>query len=128
MNLRPHHILCIQKFTGHGYSEAFTAHMTSVVSGLTDQPQTQITLTEGGDGLCKMCPNSRNGACISLDKVAMMDAAVLRICDLAYMDNVVWEEVARKARERIFQTEEFHKICAHCQWVELCRNTEICYE
>lgn len=32
MNFRPHHLLCIQKFTGHGYNADFTAHMKMIVS------------------------------------------------------------------------------------------------
>ena len=38
MQLRPHHLLCIQKFTGHGYDEPFTQHMTSIVSALKSHP------------------------------------------------------------------------------------------
>ena len=37
MKIRPHHLLCIQKYTGHGYDAAFTAHMTALVSGLSDR-------------------------------------------------------------------------------------------
>ncbi len=128
MNLRPHHLLCIQKFTGHGYDSDFTAHMKSVVSELSENPQTQITVAQGCDELCKMCPNNINGVCASLEKVALMDSAVLGICDLSYGENVPWAKTARKARERILETEEFSGICACCQWFELCRRTEASYE
>ena len=124
MNLRPHHLLCIQKFTGHGYDAAFTAHMTSVVSKLAGDPMTLITVTRGCDELCKVCPNNRNDACTSLEKVALMDSVVLQICDLAYGESVPWEDLMSKVRERIFETDEFHRVCASCQWFELCRSTE----
>ncbi len=128
MNLRPHHLLCIQKFTGHGYNESFTAHMTSIVSELTDEPMTQIALTRGCDDLCKMCPNNINNVCTSLEKVASMDSAVLSICGLAYGEKNSWAYLSDKARERIFETDEFNKICTCCQWFELCKNTEVYYE
>ena len=128
MNLRPHHLLCIQKFTGHGYNADFTAHMKSIVSELTVNPETQITVVHGCDDLCKMCPNNIGGVCTSLEKVNLMDSAVLSICDFAYGENVLWTEAAGKAREEIFETEEFHNICACCQWFALCRSTEVCYE
>ena len=128
MNLRPHHLLCIQKFTGHGYNADFTAHMKSIVSELTVNPETQITVVHGCDDLCKMCTNNIGGVCTSLEKVTFMDSAVLSICDFAYGENVLRAEAAGKAREEIFETEEFHNICACCQWFALCRSTEVCYE
>ena len=128
MNLRPHHILCIQKYTGHGYDAKFTAHMTSVVSTLKGEPETLITVTEGCDILCGMCPNNDCGACTSLEKVTLMDQSVLEICGISYGDVVRWRELADKGRERIFKTEKFDAVCSSCQWFELCRGTEICYE
>lgn len=128
MNLRPHHLLCIQKFTGHGYNAAFTAHMTSIVSELADKPMTRITVTRGCDDLCKMCPNNTDSACTSLEKVAMMDSAVLELCDLTYGDIVPWAELARNARKQIFESDKFIKICTCCQWFQLCRSTEVSNE
>ena len=123
MNLRPHHLLCIQKFTGHGYNADFTARMKSVVSELSKNPNIQITVTKGCDELCKMCPNNISGICASPQKAALIDSAVLNICGLSYGENILWRKAAGKARERIFKTEEFNNICACCQWFELCRST-----
>ena len=39
MYLRPHHLLCIQKFSGHGYHEDFTSHMQSIVTALAVNPE-----------------------------------------------------------------------------------------
>lgn len=128
MNIRPHHLLCIQKFTGHGYNAAFTAQMASIVSELADKPVTQITVTQGCDDLCKMCPNNISNACISWEKVALMDSAVLSICNLTYGKSVPWIECANKARKRIFQMDEFIKICACYQWFEICRSMEVSNE
>ena len=127
MNLRPHHVLCIQKFTGHGYSQDFTAHMSAVVSGLTDAPGTCITITQGCDDLCGKCPYNKNGNCVSSEKTAALDAAVLDFCDLTYKEEVPWAELAGTAREQILETDKFHEVCAPCQWYELCQNTEVRY-
>lgn len=128
MNLRPHHLLCIQKFTGHGYDENFTAHMKSIVSALAENPQTQITVTQGCDDLCKRCPNHTDGVCASLEKVTFMDSAVLGICNFAYGDTILWAEAADNARNQILKTKEFYTVCASCQWFALCRSTEVCHE
>ena len=128
MNLRPHHLLCIQKFTGHGYDAAFTAHMTTVVSELSRADVICVSIARGGDDLCAACPHNVGGSCTSLEKVAFMDSSVLHVCDLAYGESARWDELARRARERIFETEEFDDICASCQWFELCKNTEVSHE
>ena len=128
MNLRPHHILCIQKFTGHGYNAKFTAHMASIVSDLTDKRKTPIIVTRGCDDLCEMCPNNINGVCTSLEQVTLFDSTVLNICNLTYGEIVQWTELARKAREWIFETDKFNNICTCCQWFELCRSTEVYHE
>ena len=128
MNLRPHHLLCIQKFTGHGYNADFTAHMKSIVSELTDDSNARITVVQGCDDLCEMCPNNICGSCTSLEKVTLMDNAVLGACNLTYGDNISWIELARKAQKQIFETVEFNNICTCCQWFELCRSTEVYYE
>lgn len=128
MNLRPHHLLCIQKFTGHGYNAAFTAHMTSIVSQLTDRPETGITIVQGCDELCRECPNNADNTCTSLEKVTFMDSAVLDVCRLTRGETASWAELADKARKQIFKTEEFYKICSCCQWFSLCRSTEVHHE
>lgn len=124
MRLRPHHLLCIQKFTGHGYDEAFTAHMTKLTAALKQEPETPVTLVRGCDALCARCPNNEEGACNSLEKVARMDEAALAACSLSYGDTAPWSRLAAAARERIFQTAEFHRVCAACQWYALCGETE----
>ena len=105
-----------------------TEGMKSIVSELTENPNTQITVAQGCDDLCKMCPNNISSVCTSLEKVALMDSTVLSICSLAYGENVLWTKSADKARERIFETAEFNNICACCQWFKLCRSTEAYYE
>ena len=128
MHLRPHHLLCIQKFTGHGYDADFTAHMKAIVSALKKNPNTPITLVQGCDVLCQMCPNNQGGRCTSLEKVASMDSAVLGVCSLTYGETIPWITAARRARRQIFESEEFQAVCASCQWFELCRKTEVSYE
>lgn len=128
MNLRPHHLLCIQKFTGHGYSPEFTAHMTAVAARLRKMPETRITLTKGCDDLCRKCPHSSSGICSSLDKTAALDAAVQKTCGLSLGDSDSWAALAENVREKILSSETFHHICLSCQWYELCRNTEVSHD
>ena len=125
MNLRPHHILCIQKFTGHGYNEEFTLHMTALTAKLRGNPETSAVMTQGCDDLCRVCPNNRGGSCVSLEKVDRMDRRVLEACGLHYGETASWKQLAEKGREEIFETDQFEQVCGSCQWNELCRKTEV---
>lgn len=128
MNLRPHHILCIQKFRGHGYSEEFTLHMTALTSDLKANPETSVGFVRGCDDLCRVCPHNSGGVCSAFEKVDRMDRGVLEACGLAYGEESSWNRLAEKGRKEIFGTERFKQICGDCQWHELCRRTEVSHE
>lgn len=125
MLLRPHHLLCIPHFTGHGYDAAFTAHMTALTTALAAAPHTAVTLTDSCDDLCAACPHQSGGSCDSAEKVAAMDTAVCRICEIQTGSTADWAFLSGMALQRILQTEAFREICGGCQWFELCRQTEV---
>ena len=121
--LRPHHLLCVQKFTGHGYDETFISHMYHLKWRLKGIPATPIKLIEGGDQICAVCPNRDGAVCRTHDKVKRMDEEILKACGLSYGDKGSWKELSKKAAAAVFETGEFERICGSCQWFELCKNT-----
>ena len=124
VKLRPHHLLCIQNFTGSGYDAAFTAHLTALVQSLRAHPETIVTLTNGADDLCAVCPHLHDGVCASAQKVAALDGNVCRVCGVMPGQTAAWSVFAEQAAEKILRTPEFHQICACCDWYPLCRQTE----
>lgn len=76
--LRPHHLLCLQSFVGHGYSEEFVQQMSAVKQQLTNAPDTPVKIVRGADMLCRHCPNCKMGTCTS-DKPEIFDQLVLNI-------------------------------------------------
>ncbi|HBI84905.1 MAG TPA: hypothetical protein DDX71_01250 [Ruminococcus sp.] len=128
MQLRPHHLLCMQKFTGHGYSPAFTAHMTALLQSLRTHPETAVSLTCGCDDLCAACPHQQSGICTSAETTAGLDAGTLAAAGFSVRESGTWAALAEAARTRILQTDAFHQICACCEWYPLCRQTEADYE
>ncbi len=119
IKLRPHHILCVQKYIGYGYNEEFTDHMDRISDSLNRGGE--IVLHEGCDDICSKCPHNREGRCISLEKVERMDGEVLKVCGFLYGDRIDWNKAGPIAREKIFETGEFSRICGDCQWYEICR-------
>ena len=123
IRLRPHHLLCIQKFTGHGYDEMFTAFMTKLVLRLRTMPNEEVFLISGCDDLCTACPNNINGNCSSLQKVGAMDRKVLSSCGLSAKASARWLDLVSLAKEKVLDGTAFYEICGECQWFELCKNT-----
>ena len=121
--LRPHHILCAQNFVGYGYNEEFTGRMNRITESL--MAGGEIILHEGCDDICSACPNNKEGRCTSLDKVDRMDREVLKVCDFSYGDRLDPEKATSYAKEKVFEKEEFARICGCCQWYETCRKIRI---
>ena len=124
MKLRPHHLLCIQKFTGKGYDAAFTAHMTAVCAALHDRPDTPVTLTAGCDDVCAACPHKAGAECDTAEKVQALDRAVSEHCALQAGMTADWTSLKNIASAKILHTDAFAAVCCGCQWYGLCRETE----
>ena len=119
IDLRPHHLLCIQKYSGHGYDEAFTARMDEIVLLLKAEPETKIAITGGRDWLCSACPNCDGTSCLTEEKVQTMDEKVLGLCGVTYGEKSSWAQLAAKAAG-IFGSKALEDICGECEWFELC--------
>ena len=136
--LRPHHLLCLQTFVGHGYSPEFTAHMTYVKSFLDADPHAPITLVNGPDDLCGHCPNCVGNTCTS-PKPALFDHLVAQKLNL---HNVQYAAANKKADALIasagslesttpmtihgipstlrMTSQLLDECCPGCEWKELC--------
>ena len=119
VRLRPHHYLCIQFFTGHGYDERFTAHMEAVISELKDD--SVIIVTKGCDEICSQCPHRTGGRCDDYNRVLYLDTQVMDQTGMDYGRELRWKDVVSVVHDRILETDMFGTICSGCQWFELCR-------
>ena len=122
IKLRPHHLLCIQKFVGKGYDGVFSQNLARIVEFLSSNPETEITLTEGCDEVCGACPNRVDGSCADGEKVTALDSGVLDTCKLNYGLKDTWKNLSDTAVECVFKTDNFNKLCFSCQWFGLCKN------
>ncbi len=113
--LRPHHGLCSQFFEGKGYSGAFVANMTAILSQLA--PDTPVTLTRGADCICAGCPNWPD-ACG--EKAPRYDEAVLRLCGLQAGQTLPFGRLQALAREKIIAPGYLRDVCGDCQWFSIC--------
>ena len=108
--LRPHHLLCTQGYSGHGYSEAFVEHMNDVVHQLREVPGTKIQLTFSTDTLCSCCPNKLGtDLCDTQEKVKRYDRKTVE-----YFRAVRLRTRLFKNGECLYQPRALSAIRAHC--------------
>jgi hypothetical protein len=122
MNLRGHHLLCIQRFRGRGYSPAFTANMAEIIAHLGSHPDMSVRLTTSTDDICLSCPHLRDGACRdgSEDaelKRAAQDRQTLEVLGLAPEAELPWAEVLRRVGVAEVEGDPRSKVCGDCQWL-----------
>ncbi len=120
VQLRPHHLLCIQLFEGKGYSQDFVDNMYDVIDKLNDN--SDIMLTMCCDTLCGKCPNSRGSCCETEDKTKLFDHNVLRECNLTEGVIYKWKEVSKLAFNKILKMGIIKEVCVDCSWKDICFN------
>ena len=128
LHLRPHHLLCLQTFTGRGYSEEFVRHMTLVRDQLIREPLTPVELVSGVDDLCAHCPNNVDGQCTS-DNPDLFDSKVSR---KLYSTGIISPDAASKdhpGKRPVLtgipdaleiSSSVLEECCPGCEWKELC--------
>ena len=122
--LRPHHLLCTQGYSGHGYSEAFVEHMNDVVHQLREVPGTKIQLTFSTDTLCSCCPNKLGtDLCDTQEKVKRYDRKTVEYFgreEKEYDYQALIREIDAKATPEMLAD-----ICRDCCWFPIsacCKN------
>lgn len=123
IDLRPHHGMCLYFFQGKGYSDAFTQNMAKIKRALDENPLVRLVNEE--DSICGACPNNQNHICISLEKVNRYDSTVLELCALESGSEIPFQDIQKRIRERILETDKRSHICGDCQWNELCRYSSL---
>ncbi|MCL5959755.1 MAG: DUF1284 domain-containing protein [Chloroflexi bacterium] len=118
VELRGHHLLCLQGFQGDGYSPEFVANMARLLDKLANSPQSAIRLVEGGDDLCRACPHWWVDTCQQYDSavLARQDIEVLAVLDLRPGEFSDWCNILRRIG-RTVDPVKLGQICGECPWL-----------
>ena len=94
LELRPHHLLCTQGYSGKGYSEEFVENMNEVVDKLRNVLGFRVKIVCGSDNLCNHCPNMLGpNLCATQDKVAGFDRKTMEVFGIEEKEYVYSEVV-----------------------------------
>lgn len=97
LRLRYHHLNCIPRFQGRGYSPEFCKNMASIKKRIDSGEEYELVLC--ADDVCRVCPNLQGGVCINEDKVAQYDL-----------------------KTKKFGASSPAQICPDCMWFDICKN------
>lgn len=95
LRIRPHHLNCIPRFEGKGYSEAFCENMKKIQQQIKNGEKFKLVFE--ADDICAACPNLINGVCKEEEKVGRYDKLT--------MEN---------------NGKDISEICADCKWYYIC--------
>lgn len=99
IKIRYHHLMCIPRYEGKGYSDAFCSNMQKIKEAIQKD---NYVLVEECDDVCRFCPNNQNGHCIDAKKVNRYDSTV---------------------KQKLEKNEPLSpaEICSDCRWFEICK-------
>lgn len=103
MKIRYHHLMCIPRYKGEGYSRDFCENLEKVKHNIKNN---SFTLVDKCDDICLFCPNNINGRCADEDKVSRYDALVKE----------------KLERGEVLSPES---ICSDCCWFDICKDMKI---
>ncbi|MCW3490429.1 DUF1284 domain-containing protein [Dethiobacter alkaliphilus] len=118
LTLRAHHLLCLPRFRGRGYSEEFTANMAAVAKSLSENPRQMVRITDGPDDICDFCPHLNNRQCVNARNVKKRDRQVLAFLGLQAGESR--EYAFLQQRLHALKGAAFQKCCTDCGWLDLC--------
>ena len=102
MEIRYHHLLCLPRFEGKGYSNDFCKNMANIKKLYNSE---KITLVEKCDEVCAHCPNNIGGKCKDEEKVKRYDKKVKELISLG-----------KKPTPK--------EVCFDCKWYYICKNVD----
>ena len=99
MDIRYHHLLCLPRFEGKGYSADFCKNMANVKKRYNNE---KITLVEHCDEICSHCPNNKGK---EEEKVKSYDKKVKKLISLGIKPTP-------------------NDVCTDCKWYYICKNLD----
>jgi len=122
LRLRPHHLLCLQRFVGEGYSEEFTANMWHIKETV-ENGGVSVKIVRGADDICSLCPHrdAKRNMCSREPFVSRLDEKVLGLLGIKWGYVYSGDELFSLARKRVPTVKG---VCDGCEWQHLCLKVE----
>jgi len=130
IELRAHHLLCLQGYQGYGYDMKFKENLEEKLNALKNN-NTKVILTSSPDDLCKKCPKLRENICIgdskslndsleNNEKIVKMDLAILKEINLETNKEYLFKSLIKIVNNVFLNRRDLKNICKYCSWTDKC--------
>ncbi len=120
IEIRAHHLLCMQGFQGYGYSKEFELNLEKIINYLDSHPYCRLKIVIEADIICRKCPHLKDGRCIkSLTSISKMDVLVLKKLGLSEGTEDVARNLFFKVNN-VLNPGDLQEICGDCSWKDKC--------
>lgn len=124
VQIRGHHLLCLQGYQGYGYSQRFVDNLNKILDQIHANPDLIIEVTAQNDSICLVCPFA---GLIQCNKSPDSEYTA-RAMDLHVLQKIHCSENTRGPAlhfiERVndvFSTKAtLQALCGDCQWQTKC--------
>ena len=123
MNIRAHHLVCIPRFKGGGYSKKFRENLFSIQKRIRKNPDIEIKITRSCDEICHTCPFKKGNKCLKKKSsnywIRVQDNKIIK--KLNIKENKKWRarDVFNQSIKKI-KNKELKKICGECEFLKFC--------
>jgi len=118
LQIRAHHLLCMEGFQGYGYDKIFTENLRNIIRILKEYPGIPVTIISETDEICKMCPNKSK--CDGDENLKAKDQRLIRHLNLNMRETRCYNELRSLIYEKI-NFKILDEICGACQWINKCK-------
>ncbi len=123
VQLRPHHLLCLLTYSGHGYSPAFTANFDAIAERLAHGEDVRIVA--GPDEICApllsdLEPHCRRDSVTERDRLAARAVGDLLDCSIDVGRHLRLDPPTLSRMREAFAAGGIRAACVGCQWNDLC--------
>ncbi len=124
IKLRGHHLICLNFFSGEGFSDEFINNLKYIRKRLNEGET--INTGHRADDICNMCEYLKNGKCLYNEnadiEIQNMDKTAIALLKIEHATNLEWKKI-NSGLSSIF--DNWYKwYCIYCEWLKICRKNE----
>ena len=119
VELRGHHLICLQFYRGEGYSASFVDNLDGVLARLADEP---ALVTARADAVCSACPElGADGVCAGDVEISRIDALASSLLDVQPGQRITLAEARERLVGDAVATGRWRsEVCDGCVWENVC--------
>ena len=123
IRIRPHHLLCIPRFYGGGYSNGFGLNLKKICLAIRNNSDIKIKIVRECDDICDKCPYKKENICKKTPKlnkwILRQDDAVLNKLKIKQDSIYTAKNIFNKSIDEV-TSDNIAEICKGCVFLRNC--------